>query len=272
MTSSFTTTTDDVICRHIQSPLFAQVKVNDYKAKLTKDAKQNKAKLSNANKQKSDSAVAVTPSASASSAAKPAAASTTMHSSKLGYFEQVQEDVRLVLKHLGKDFATFPALSIAKKNIKDEGGVQEPWSAQMAERALGNQNLYIAAGNLFWLDFLKSQAPGVPLRRQAVQQLGEFLWPASQVKPAFLVKLLEVEAPKGNMPTTPSGLSMLSPEGYAHAALYAAARDLPKHKDEWAIVLRSVHFGIRGFTRCSKWHVGICLECPQHYHSGIRKP
>ena len=240
MTSSFTTTTDDVICRHIQSPLFAQVKVNDYKAKLTKDAKQNKAKLSNANKQKSDSAVAVTPSASASSAAKPAAASTTMHSSKLGYFEQVQEDVRLVLKHLGKDFATFPALSIAKKNSKDEGGVQEPWSAQMAERALGNQNLYIAAGNLFWLDFLKSQAPGVPLRRQAVQQLGEFLWPASQVKPAFLVKLLEVEAPKGNMPTTPSGLSMLSPEGYAHAALYAAARDLPKHKDEWAIVLRSV--------------------------------
>ena len=61
-----------------------------------------------------------------------------------------------------------------------------------------------------------------------------------QVKPAFLVKLLEVEAPKGNMPTTPSGLSMLSPEGYAHAALYAAARDLPKHNDEWAIVLRSV--------------------------------
>ena len=33
---------------------------------------------------------------------------------------------------------------------------------------------------------------------------------------------------------------MLSPEGYAHAALYAAARDLPKHKGEWAIVLRSV--------------------------------
>lgn len=47
MTSSFTTTIDDVICR-IQSLLFAQVKVNDYKAKLTKDAKQNKAKLSNA--------------------------------------------------------------------------------------------------------------------------------------------------------------------------------------------------------------------------------
>ena len=48
----------------------------------------------------------------------------------------------------------------------------------------------------------------------------------------FLLKLLEVEAPT-DVPERPSALGMLSPEGYAHAALYAAATELPEHKGLW---------------------------------------
>ena len=149
--------------------------------------------------------------------------------------------MRKIFKCLGPDFANKDALQIAQGNQQGDGGIQEPFNKDSATRALGNQNLYICAGNLFWLDFLRSPSPGLPLQRHGVCQLGDFLWPKNQSKPMFLLKLLEVEAPT-NVSERPSTLGMLSPEGYAHAALYAAARDLPEHKEEWQFVLRSVPF------------------------------
>ena len=256
-----------------------QAKVNEYKLAEEKNMKQVKAKTSNEKKMaeanaaanpaapivpsgKSMSITADSGSASitAAQASKfkkiktPAPLTTAdVHEVNLGYYQRVQEDARIVLKHLGSDFADKPALKIAAKSEDGKGGVQEPWSAEMAERALGNQHLYIAAGNLFWLDFLKSTSPGVPLRRHTVVQLGEFLWPSAQDKPAFLIKLLECQAPTGTMPDVPSSLMMLSPEGYAHAALFAAARDLPKHKDEWETVLRSVPMAFRELPTVDPW-------------------
>ena len=262
---------------HCFSPM--QAKVNGFKAAEEKSMKQTKAKTSNEKKiaeqkaaenpatplvqaGKSASITAALGSASITAAQVPKIqkkkspaplTAADVHEVNLGYYQQVQEDARIVLKHLGSDFADRPALQIAAKSEDGKGGVQEPWSKEMAERAMGNQKLYIAAGNLFWLDFLKSTSPGVPLRRHTVTQLGEFLWPSAQDKPAFLIKLLECQAPTGNMPDVPSSLMMLSPEGYCHAALFAAARDLPKHKDEWEVVLRSVPMAFRELPSVDPW-------------------
>ena len=185
----------------------------------------------------------------------------------LSYYQSVQEDMRKILKCLGPDFANKDALQIAQGNQQGDGGIQEPFNKESATRALGNQNLYICAGNLFWLDFLRCPSPGVPLQRHGVCQLGDFLWPKNQSKPMFLLKLLEVEAPT-DVPERPSALGMLSPEGYAHAALYAAARDLPEHKEEWEIVLRSVPFCFVAGAKNTWIHSWNCRnQLTQEYES-----
>ena len=78
----------------------------------------------------------------------------------LSYYQSVQEDMRKILKCWGPDFANKDALQIAQGNQQGDGGIQEPFNKESATRALGNQNLYICAGNLFWLDFLRSPSPG----------------------------------------------------------------------------------------------------------------
>ena len=45
---------------------------------------------------------------------------------------------------------------------------------------------------------------------------------------------------KDKVPDIHEGLCMLSPESYAHALLLACARDLPKNKEHWGTVLKSV--------------------------------
>ena len=119
---------------------------------------------------------------------------------------------------------------------------------------MNNQGHYIAGCNIFALDLLKSATPGVPLTRRSVQMLADFMWPQGSLeKPKFVTKLLEVLAPaKDKVPDTPEGLCMLSPEGYAHALLLACARDLPKNKDHWAIVLKSVPFCFRTVPNAEK--------------------
>ena len=194
---------------HCFSPM--QAKVNEFKAAEEKSMKQTKAKTSNEKKiaeqkaaenpaaplvqaGKSASITAALGSASITAAQVPKVqkkkspaplTAADVHEVNLGYYQQVQEDARIVLKHLGSDFADRPALQIAAKSEDGKGGVQEPWSKEMAERAMGNQKLYIAAGNLFWLDFLKSTSPGVPLRRHTVTQLGEFLCPQRKTNQLF---------------------------------------------------------------------------------------
>ncbi|CAJ1454983.1 unnamed protein product [Effrenium voratum] len=158
----------------------------------------------------------------------------------LAYYHAVQEDCHKILTHLGEDFPCQPAVAIAKANEESEGGIQEPYSSDAASRALGNQGAYVAAVNMFWMDFLKSPTPGVPLRRKSVEDLADYIWPQGAL-PSFLLKLLEVQAPASTtVAEVPQGLQMLSPEGYAHAALCACARDLPQHKEQWARILRSV--------------------------------
>ncbi|CAK9074935.1 Modification methylase SsoII (M.SsoII) (Cytosine-specific methyltransferase SsoII) [Durusdinium trenchii] len=156
------------------------------------------------------------------------------------YYAEVSEDVRRILKHLGSKFGEQPALEIADKDRCGEGGVQEPYSKAMCERALGNQGSYVAAGNLLWANYSSSATPGIPLSRRSVVEMADFRWPVDK-EPEFVKILLEFVAPDvSSAPETPQGLQLLSPEGYLHAILHAAARQLPKHKERWAVVLRSV--------------------------------
>ena len=271
-----------------------QAKINEYRAEQTRIMKQGKAKASaeakkkakdgaqprddaqapssptgnNAGQAPAGGAICLPPAGGAGGLTPMAPLSTSNVSEvNLSYYQSVQEDMRKILKCLGPDFANKDALQIAQGNQQGDGGIQEPFNKESATRALGNQNLYICAGNLFWLDFLRSPSPGVPLQRHGVCQLGDFLWPKNQSKPMFLLKLLEVEAPT-DVPERPSALGMLSPEGYAHAALYAAARDLPEHKEEWEIVLRSVPFCFVAGAKNTWIHSWNCRnQLTQEYES-----
>ena len=99
----------------------------------------------------------------------------------------------------------------------------------------------MAGINAFWVNHLRSASPGVPLRRESVKDLADFLWPPSSTEePGFLLELLEVMAPAGEVPATPQALQMVSPEGYMHALLMACARDLPRNEEKWKIILKSV--------------------------------
>ena len=159
----------------------------------------------------------------------------------LEYYHAVQEDIRVILKHLGPNFCSQPALAIAGKNEEGKGGVQEPWSQEQAGKAIGNQGSYICGINIFWLDFVRSSCPGVPLSRKRVELLADYLFSGQDGYPAFVKKLLEVQVPRmEKMPEQPSALVMISPDEYAHAILAGAARTLPQHKERWSIVLRSV--------------------------------
>ena len=137
----------------------------------------------------------------------------------LEYYQAVQEDIRVILNHLGPNFCSQPALAIAGKNEEGKGGVQEPWSQEQAGKAIGNQGS----------------------SRKRVELLADYLFSGQDGYPAFVKKLLEVQVPRmEKMPVQPSALVMISPDEYAHAILAGAARTLPQHKERWSIVLRSV--------------------------------
>ena len=113
----------------------------------------------------------------------------------------------------------------------------------MAERALKNQGTYICAINLFWLDMMRSATPGVPLSRQRVEALATHVFgDGVAAPPPFVKKLLECQAlhVAAPMPDCPAGLQMISPDEYCHCILAACAQQLPKHKDRWEIILRSI--------------------------------
>ena len=108
----------------------------------------------------------------------------------LEYYQPMQEDIRVILKELGPNFCSQPALAIAGKNEEGNGGVQEPWSQEQAGNAIGNQGSYICGISIFWLDFVRSSCPGVPLSRKRVELLADYLFSGQDGYPAFVKKLL----------------------------------------------------------------------------------
>ncbi len=103
-------------------------------------------------------------------------------------------------------------------------GVEEPFDAPSAKTALTRQGTYIAGISTFWLDFLRSATPGVPLARRRVEELGNHLF---QDGPTLGKAMVTVAVPHADYDITShgGGLLVVSPEEVPHAILHACAGD-----------------------------------------------
>ncbi|OLP73503.1 hypothetical protein AK812_SmicGene47237, partial [Symbiodinium microadriaticum] len=220
-----------------------KVELKDFKTNLEVTAKQMKAKAAEEKKaSKKGAGPAAAGGTAAAEAAGPSASAGTGE-----YWQMVQSDIAKILKHFGDDFAKKPALAIEVAGKVDQGGIQAPWAKDEATRSMGNQGTYVAGANLFWLDFLQTASPSVPLSRKSVEDLAEFMYPQADldqgVPPRFFDKMLRCIAPCARteaQPDHPSGCRMISPEGLPHALLAAAARDLPRNLKNWMVIFRSI--------------------------------
>ena len=94
--------------------------------------------------------------------------------------------------------------------------------------------------NLLWVDMFKVSSPEVPLSRERVADLAQFLfrgqWDYCRV-------LLDLAVTPEECSEIPGGLKMISPEEYAHAVVYSCAVRLRSHdctaeeKEKWRTTL-----------------------------------
>ena len=88
------------------------------------------------------------------------------------YFSEVQEDV--IMRHKAfKHIAQEEPLPITKDA---ECGIQEPFNSGQCVTALAKRGTYISGFNFFWLYLLRSPTPGIPLPRQRVKELGDWMF------------------------------------------------------------------------------------------------
>ena len=88
------------------------------------------------------------------------------------YFSEVQEDV--IMRHKAcKHIAQEGPLPIKKDA---ECCIQEPFNIGECVTALARRGAYISGFNFFWLDLLRSPTPGIPLSRQRVKELGDWMF------------------------------------------------------------------------------------------------
>jgi len=156
------------------------------------------------------------------------------------YLSEVQDDISTILRSkLFKDIAQEDPLPISKDA---ECGIQEPFDAEQCKTALSRRGTYIAGFNFFWLDLLRSLTPGIPLSRERVWELANFMFqdgPTALKKPiGVTVSSADflVEAQRGS-------LLMITPEEKAHAILLKVAEDTrqgAKRSKQWKLVLLSV--------------------------------
>ena len=110
-------------------------------------------------------------------------------------------------KHIAQD----DPLPISKDA---ERGIHEPFNSGQRDTALARRGTYISGFNFFWLDLLRSPTPGIPLSRQMVKELRDWMIKECiRLKKAIGVAIgsadFPVDARKGN-------LLMIAPEEQAH--------------------------------------------------------
>jgi len=160
------------------------------------------------------------------------------------YLSEVQDDISTILScKTFRDIATEDPLPISKDA---ECGIQEPFDSEQCKIALKRRGVYISGFNFFWLDFLRSPTPGIPLSRERVRELANYMFqdgPVALKKPIGVVVTsadFPVEAHKGS-------LLMITPEEKAHAILLKVAEDVrhgAKRSKLWKLVLLSVPVSI----------------------------
>ena len=156
------------------------------------------------------------------------------------YLSEVQDDISTILHSKAfKDIAQEDPLPISKDA---ECGIQEPFDAEQCKTALSRRGTYIAGFNFFWLDLLRSPTPGIPLSRERVRELANFMF---QDGPTALKKPIGVAVSSADFPVEANrgSLLMITPEEKAHAILLKVAEDIrqgAKRSKQWKLVLLSV--------------------------------
>ena len=156
------------------------------------------------------------------------------------YLSEVQDDLNTVL--CCKAFKDIvQAMPIRREDA--ECGIQEPFNSGMCRTALCKRGTYISGFNFFWLDLCRSITPGIPLSRQRVRELADWMFKDGLVP---LTKAIGVFVSSADFRVLEhkGSLLMITPEERAHAILLKVADDVRKngarrHKD-WKLVLLSV--------------------------------
>jgi hypothetical protein len=156
------------------------------------------------------------------------------------YYSQVQFDINVVLHSSAfKDILQAEPLAIREQA---ECGIQEPFNEAKCATALRQRGTYISGCNFFWLDPGRSISPGIPLSRERVQELANWMFKDGTVP---LKKPIGVAVSSADFPVHnhKGGLLMITPEEMAHAVLVKVAnavREGSKNLKEWRRVLLSV--------------------------------
>jgi hypothetical protein len=156
------------------------------------------------------------------------------------YLSEVQDDISTILQcKVFKGIAQEDPLPISKDS---ECGIQEPFKSEQCETALRKRGTYISGFNFFWLDLLRSPTPGIPLSRERVRALADYMFHDG---PAALKKPIGVAVSSADFPVQAhkGSLLMITPEEKAHAILLKVADDVrrgAKRSKDWKLVLLSV--------------------------------
>ena len=129
------------------------------------------------------------------------------------YLSEVQDDLNTVLCCKAfKDIAQADPMPIREDT---ECGIQEPFNYDMCKTALCKRGTYISGFNFFWLDLCRSITPGIPLSRQRVRELADWMFKDG---PVPLTKAIGVAVNCADFPVLKhkGSLLMITPEERAH--------------------------------------------------------
>ena len=100
-----------------------------------------------------------------------------------------------------------------------------PFNSGQCVTALAKRGTYISGFNFFWLDLLRSPTPGIPLSRQRVKELGDWMFKEGIIP---LKKAIGVAVNSADFPVDAhkGSLLMITPEEQAHAILLKVADDV----------------------------------------------
>jgi hypothetical protein len=156
------------------------------------------------------------------------------------YFAEVQDDINVILRYSAfKDILQADPMPIREQA---ECGIQEPFDEAKCATALRQRGTYISGCNFFWLDLVRSISPGIPLSRDRVQELADWMFKDG---PVPLKKPIGVAVSSADFPVHnhKGGLLMITPEEMAHAVLVKVANAIragARNVKEWRKVLLSV--------------------------------
>ena len=141
----------------------------------------------------------------------------------LSYIDLVQKAKDVIDNHpLFRNIESELPLKITAN--KTESGVQTPFDSEECKHALRAQSkMYTCGVNLFWINFLWSPTPGVPLRCSSIETLSNSKFAEPCVLDAVHVAVLD----KDFDPLVHKGsLQRVSPEEITAAIIFTIARDI----------------------------------------------